>query len=154
MRNSIADITSGAFIFLVAAIFYYQSGDLEGISLLFPQLLIGFMTVGGIYLMAKGFLTQKQGRDKVISDEPVSIKRVVSISAGSVAYALVTPLLGFYPATIIFLFGMAMALNDAGVSTRKSATMAALLTIIVTVAVWAGFAMLLSVPTPTSIFLE
>jgi len=154
MRSSIADITSGAFVFLVAAVFYYQSGELEGISLLFPQLLIGFMTIGGIYLMAKGFLTQKQGRDKVINDEPVSVKRVVSISAGSIAYALFTPLLGFYPATVIFLFGMAMVLNDAGVSTRKSAMMAAILTIVVTFAVWAGFALLLSVPTPASIFFE
>ena len=154
MRSSIADIASGAFVFVVAAIFYYQSGELEGISLLFPQLLIGFMTIGGIYLMAKGFLTQKKGQDRVINDEPVSIKRVVIISLGSIAYALVTPLLGFYPATVAFLFGMGVVLNDATTSTRQSAVKAAILTVIVTFAVWVGFALLLSVPTPQSIFFE
>ena len=154
MRSSVADITSGAFVFLVAAIFHYQSAELEGISLLFPQLLIGFMTVGGLYLIAKGFVTRKRGQDKVIDDEAVSVKRVSLISLGSVAYAVITPFMGFYPATVLFLFIMAMALNDAGVSTRKSALMATVLTVIVTLAVWAGFALLLSVPTPQSIFFE
>jgi len=154
MRSSIADMASGAFVFLVAAIFYYQSGELEGISLLFPQILVVFLTIGGIYLMIKGFLTRKRGTDRVIDDEPVAIGRVAQISLGAIAYAIATPFLGFYPATMIFLFVMGMILNDTGVSTRKSAIMSAALMIIVTFAVWAGFAMLLSVPTPESIFFE
>ena len=154
MRSSIADMTAGAFVFLVAAIFYYQSGELEGISFLFPQMLIVFLTLGGIYLMIKGFLTRKRGTDRVINDEPVAIGRVAQISLGAIAYAIATPFLGFYPATIVFLFAMGMILNDAGVSTRKSAIMAATLMVVVTFAVWAGFALLLSVPTPGSIFFE
>ena len=154
MRRSVSDLAAGAFVFLVAAVFYYQSGELEGISLLFPQLLVVFMTAGGIYLMIKGILTRKKGDDPIVDDEPVAFSRVGLISAGSMAYVLVIPFLGFYPATIVFLFGMGMLLNDAGVSTRKSAVMSATLMIVVTFAVWAGFAWLLSVPTPGSIFFE
>ena len=151
MRRSIADITSGAFIFLVAAIFHHQSEPLVGISLLLPRLLIIFMTLGGIYLMVKGFLTQKMGKDRIVDDEPVAIGRVAKISIGSIVYAIATPFLGFYPATMAFLFIMGMMLNDAAGSTRKAATLAALLTVVVTIAVWFGFAFLLSVPTPQSI---
>ena len=154
MRSSTADIASGAFVFLAAAIFYYQSGELDGISLLFPQLLMGFMTIGGLYLMLKGFVTKKRDKDFVVNDEPVALKRVAQISLGSIAYAVAIPFLGFYPMTMLFLFGMGMLLNDAAVSTRKSAIMSAMLMVIVTFAVWFGFAVLLSVPTPQSILFQ
>lgn len=148
MRSSVADIASGLAVLAVAGVFQAQSGDLEGVSLLFPRMLIIFMTVGGILVCVQGLLKRRKGEDAPQDDEPVAVGRVVMISAGAIAYVLCIPLLGFYPASVIYLFSMAMVLGDAGGGTRRKALASAAFTVVLCLFVWIGFAMLLGVPTP------
>lgn len=150
MRSRTTDIAAGLAVIAVAGMFQAQTGDLEGVSGLFPRMLIIFMTVGGAYLVVKGLL---QGR-KTAPDadaEPVNARRVTIISIGSIGYVLVIPLLGFYPASVLFLFSLAMILGDSHRDTARKALASAVFTAILCVAVWLGFALLLHVPTPQSV---
>ncbi|WP_243838227.1 hypothetical protein [Nitratidesulfovibrio liaohensis] len=61
MRSSVADIASGLAVLVMAGVFHAQSGDLEGVSLLFPRMLIIFMALGGIYLCGLGLLKGRKG---------------------------------------------------------------------------------------------
>ena len=117
-------------------------------GLLYPQLLTGFIAFGGAYLVGLGLFKRRPGRDRTAGDEPVTIRRVAIIAALSLAYCLIIPVLGFYPASVLFLFGAAMILNDAGVGPLKAALSACVLTIVMCLTVWAGFSLLLHVPTP------
>lgn len=154
MRKSTADLAAGLFTLAVAGVFHHQSQELEGISLLFPQMLIIFLTLGGLFCVAAGLLKRRSGNDEVTDAEPVAVGRVAQIGAGSIGYVAVVPFLGFYPATIVFLFSMGMLLNDASQSTRKTAMAAGLFTVVLCLLVWLGFAVLLGVPTPQSVFFE
>lgn len=152
MRSSTSDIAAGLATLGIAGMFLAQSTELTGVSLLFPKMLIIFMALGGAYLLVTGLLTHRSSAaDKVANDKPVAVKRVVLIAVGAVIYAAIIPLLGFYPASTLFLFCMAMALSDVGISTLKNATAAVIFTAVLCAAVWLGFAMILGVPTPQSI---
>jgi hypothetical protein len=151
MRSSVKDVGAGLFALLVAAVFFGQSGDLEGVGLLYPQLIVGFISLGGLYLVGLGLWKRRSGRDKTVNDEAVAVGRVAMIAALSLAYILIVPVFGFYAASVIFLFGSAVALNDTGSSLRKSALSACVLTTVMCVAVWAVFSLLLHVPTPEGI---
>ncbi|MDR1488918.1 MAG: tripartite tricarboxylate transporter TctB family protein [Desulfovibrio sp.] len=148
MRSGVKDIAAGLFSLLAAAAFFCQSGDVEGVGLLYPQLIMGFIASGGVYLVALGLWKRRSGRDEAGDGEAVARTRVAMIAVGSLAYALIIPLLGFYAASVVFLFGSAMALNDTGAGPRKAALSASVLTMIMCLAVWAGFSLLLHVPTP------
>ncbi len=148
MRSSVADIASGLAVLVMAGVFHAQSGDLEGVSLLFPRMLIIFMALGGIYLCGLGLLKGRKGAEAPQDDEPVAVNRVVMISAGAIAYVAIIPVLGFYLASALYLFGMSMVLSDAGGTTRKKAVASAAFTVVLCLFVWIGFAMLLGVPTP------
>ena len=149
MRSSTADLAGGAFALLFAAAFYVQSGELEGVGRHYPMGLIIFILLGGLCLLAQGMRTRLSGRDSPPANaEAAAYGRVGVIAAASVAYVLLISLLGFYTASVIFLFGSAMALNDAGWGWQKSATAACALTVIMCLAVWLGFAKLLLIPTP------
>jgi hypothetical protein len=152
MRSSVLDIAAGLFALFIAAVFFSQSGDLEGVGLLYPRLLVGFIALCGVYLVGLGLFKRRPGRDRVASDESVAIGRVAMISVLSLAYSLLIPVFGFYPASALFLFGAAMILNDAGVGPFKAALSACVLTAVMCLAVWAGFALLLHVPTPEGLF--
>lgn len=154
MRKSTTDLAAGLFTLVVAGIFHHQSQDLEGISLLFPRMLIIFLTLGGMLCVVFGLLKRGKENDGVADAEPVAVGRVAQIGAGSMGYVAAVPFLGFYPATIVFLFSMGMLLNDANQSTRKTAMAAGLFTVVLCLLVWLGFALLLGVPTPQSVFFE
>lgn len=155
MRSRTTDIAAGLATLAIAGLFQAQSGDLEGVSLLFPKMLIIFMTLGGAYIFASGLLTRpanaKDGACETKTEEPVAVKRVVIIALGAIVYVGIIPLLGFYPATVLFLFGMSMILSDSNVTTVKKATASAAFTAVLCIAVWFGFALLLGVPTPQSV---
>ncbi|MEG6504591.1 tripartite tricarboxylate transporter TctB family protein [Nitratidesulfovibrio sp. 1201_IL3209] len=148
MRSSVADIASGLAVLVMAGVFHAQSGDLEGVSLLFPRMLVIFMALGGIYLCGLGMLKGRKGGDAPQDDEPVAVGRVGIISAGAIAYVAIIPLLGFYLASALYLFGMSMVLGDASRGTRRKALASAAFTVVLCLSVWIGFAMLLGVPTP------
>jgi len=148
MRSSVADIAAGLAVLSVAGVFQAQTGDLEGVSLLFPRILIIFMSLGGVLLCCQGILKRRREEDVPRDAEPVAVKRVVIISAGAIAYVLCIPVIGFYPASVLYLFGMAMVLGNTNKSTRRHALASALFTVVLCVSVWVGFALLLGVPTP------
>lgn len=148
MRSSVADITSGLAVLAIAGVFHAQSGDLEGVSLLFPRMLVIFMTLGAVLLCVQGMLKRRKGEDAPQDDEPVAVGRVVMISVGAIVYVLCIPLLGFYLASALYLFGMSMVLGDASRGTRRKALASAAFTVVLCLSVWIGFAMLLGVPTP------
>ncbi|MDR2696071.1 MAG: tripartite tricarboxylate transporter TctB family protein, partial [Deltaproteobacteria bacterium] len=125
MRGSTRDLAAGAFSLLFAAAFYAQSGKLKGLGLDYPLGLIIFISLGGLFLLAQGLRKRLSGRDAIPADaEPAAYRRVALITAASAAYALLVALLGFYTASTVFLFGSAMALNDAGWGWKKSAVAA------------------------------
>lgn len=154
MRSRTTDIAAGLAVLAIAGMFQAQSGELDGVSLLFPRMLIIFMTVGGIYLILNSFAKGRRSSAANEDSEPVKLKRVGLISVGSIVYVLVIPLLGFYPATILFLFGMAMILGDSDGATAKKALASAFFTAVLCLAVWMGFALMLNVPTPQSILFQ
>lgn len=67
------------------------------------------------------------------------MKRVLTIALGAIVYVGVIALLGFYPASVLFLFCMSMILSDSGVTTAKKAMASAVFTAVLCVAVWFGF---------------
>ena len=147
MRNGITDMGSGVFSILIATLFYTQTGDLSGVSLLYPQLLLGFIFIAGVFLLIQGLIKFRKGG--VAEDgEPVTMSRVFLISIFAIAYVAIIPVLGFYAGSVIFLFGASMLLNDAGYGKGKAIMASCLLTVIMCLCVWGGFALLLGVPTP------
>jgi len=153
MRSSVIDLAAGVFSLLFAAAFYIQSGELKMLGRDYPLGLIIFIALGGLWLLAQGIHKRWSGRDAAPVDaEPAAYNRVAVITAASVAYVFLIPLLGFYMASVIFLFGSAMALNDAGWGWKKSIMAACALTAIMCFAVWLGFTKLLYVPAPEGLF--
>jgi hypothetical protein len=150
MRSSSADLAAGIFSLLFAGVFFAQSGELEGVGLLYPQWLIGLISLGGLVLLLQG-LNKRRGRDSIVDKEVATYSRVGIITALSVGYALLISGLGFYPASVIFLSLSAIILNDSGEPPYKAACM---LTIIMCFAVWLVFAVLLGVPTPEGMLLQ
>lgn len=148
MRSSTSNIAAGLFSLLVAAVFYHQSSELEDVSRMYAMLLLGFIFLGGLLLVAQGVCGKLRGKDTVTEGEPVTMSRVGLISVLAIAYVLIIPFLGFYAASILFLFGSAMLLNDAGGGLLHSLVSACILTAVLCLAVWGGFALLLGVPTP------
>jgi hypothetical protein len=156
MRSRTSDIAAGLATLAVAGIFQAQSGDLEGVSLLFPRMLIIFMTIGGVFIFVSGLLTPRARIDEapceLPPEEPVVVKRVATIALASIVYVGIIPVLGFYPSSVLFLFCMAMILSDSSVTTARRALASATFTVVLCLAVWLGFALLLGVPTPQSMF--
>lgn len=149
MNNRSTDIAAGLAVLIFAAMFHFQSGELDGVSLIFPRGLTIFMTCGGLYLLAKGFISRVSKTDS----EPVNLPRVVIISVGSIAYVLTITILGFYPASAFFLFIMAMILSDSRSTWKHRVMSSTLFSVVMCTSIWFVFAKLLSVPTPTGIFL-
>ncbi len=145
--SALSDVLSGVTALVLAGVFFAQSGELSGIGLMFPDMLMFFITCCGIFLLGKG--TRKYIRKyKAAPTEMPSIKRIGMISAGSLMYVIIMPALGFYISSAAFLFGMTVVLRDSGVSLQRTLLNAALVTVIICVSVWVGFTMLLNVPTP------
>ena len=125
MRSRTSDIPAGLATLAVAGIFQAQCVDLEGASLLFPRMLIIFMTIGGVYIFASGLLPPRirveDAPCEIPDEEPVAVKRVANIALASILYVGIIPLFGFYPASVLFLFCMAMILSDTRVTTTREA---------------------------------
>ena len=149
MRSSVIDLAAGVFSLLCATAFYTQIDGLKGVGRDYPLGLIIFISLGGLFLLGLGIYKRLSGCDAIPADaDPVAYRRVAIITAASIVYVLLMSLLGFYTASILFLFGSAMALSDAGWGWQKSAMAACALTVIMCLAVWIVFSRLLFVPTP------
>lgn len=150
MASHKGDILAGLAVLAVCAMFHFQSADLEGLALLFPRMLVIFMTIGGLYLVAKGVVKGRRFAHVEHKEaEPLDAKRVVTIALGSIVYVLTIPVVGFYLTTVLFLFAMSFILSDGNKKSLKKVVASALFTAVLCISVWLGFSLLLSVPTPT-----
>ncbi len=144
------DILAGLSFLIFALIFYSQTSDLSGISLLFPQSLIIFLILGSLYLIVKGLIRRKHM--EMSNDDPVKVPRVVLISIMSIAYVIIIPMLGFFVASAIFLFLAALAFREKEKTLIQSTVISLIFTAVFCFFVWLCFVTLLSVPTPDGMF--
>ena len=149
MNRRLADLAAGLAVLGFASMFLVQSGELDGMSLIFPRGLIIFLICGGVYLLIKSFRNRASHTDP----EPASPSRVITIATSSVLYVPLIIFLGFYPATAVFLFATATILADSGGNWRRRIMTSALFSGVMCVSIWLVFAKLFTVPTPAGIFL-
>ncbi|MDR2503898.1 MAG: tripartite tricarboxylate transporter TctB family protein [Deltaproteobacteria bacterium] len=148
--SPLADALAGVTALVIAAIFAAQLDVLEGMGRTLPELLLAFISLCGLLLLGNG--ARKYLRKVKVSDgEAVSGRRIAIVAAGSVIYVVIMPWLGFYPASMIFLCGMTLALRDQRASRRQTLRNALTVTASVCLLVWIGFTRLLNVPTPTGV---
>lgn len=150
MYQHTKDLLSGIFFLIVALIFQSQSFDLHDISRIFPQALIIFLLIGSVYLILKGIIHFK--RKENLDDEVVVLSRVAVISAISFVYILLIPFLGFFVASIIFLFFASLVFREKNRPMVQSLLISVAFTCIFCAFVWISFVYLLSVPTPDGMF--
>jgi len=162
IRSSTADMMAGTFALLVVTLFYTHIGTLRGLGRDYPMGLLTFIFLGGLYLLGKGIYRRLSGRDP-LPDAPLSCGsegagEVETVSYGRVAFILVVSLVyvylmtqvGFYIASMIFLFGTGMALSDVQASGgwKKLALASAIFTAVMCICVYIVFVKFLYVPTP------
>lgn len=153
MRGSTKDILAAAATLGIVAAFYAQTGELDGISLYFPRMLFIFLTAGSVILLLNA-LRKMRTEQKESGDEAVSLPRVAIIALGSIGYVAIIPLLGFYPASLVFLVLMGLLLRDKSAGMKKALLTTALFTLVLCFCVWGGFSWLLNVPTPESVLFQ
>ncbi|MDR1856202.1 MAG: tripartite tricarboxylate transporter permease [Desulfovibrio sp.] len=147
-------LLAGGFCLLSLLAFMPQLEALEGAGKSYPMLLLGFIGLCGVALLGLGILTRikaKAGNLVLAEEEDVAMRRVLTVAGLSLAYIALIPILGFYPASAIFLFGSAIILNDTETSAVKAAL---ILTAVMCFCVWGGFDKLLRVPTPVGILFD
>ncbi len=149
MYQHTKDIYAGLSFLIVALLFGSQLEGLYGVSLVFPQALIIFLAIGGLYLVIKGIVKRKEStRD----GEAVAVGRVVVISVLSTAYILLIPVIGFFVTSATFLFVSAYIFRERGHSLVRDLLISTGFTAIFCLFVWGCFVKLLNVPTPEGMF--
>lgn len=149
MRKSTSDIWAGLGFLAVALAFGVQYDSLVGVSRVFPETLISFIALGGIWFVGKG-LWRRRSEDKKAGEEGehTSWRRVAIITLFALCYAAAISTLGFFSSTGLFLF-LAFLFLDA--SDRDFGTRifhGLIFSIVFSLLIWVGFSKLLNVPTP------
>lgn len=142
-----ADVCSGLILVGMAALFGSQLYELNGIGRMFPEALVMIIGIGGLYLVAKGLWKYKTSYEHE-PFETASTKRIAIIVAGSIVYAALTPVFGFYLVSAVFLLGMTICLQDEGIPMRRTVLNGAILSLVLCVSIYVFFTVLLNVPTP------
>ena len=151
MRSSTTDIAAGLFCLFTFLIFFAQADTLQGMARSYPLGLLIAIALGASFLLVKGIRKRRSGLDPIPENaEDVAIGRVAFILAASIAYVFVIELVGFYIASVIFLFGSGIALSDVQASGgwKKLALASAIFTVVMCISVWLMFVAILYVPTP------
>ncbi|MFU2208237.1 tripartite tricarboxylate transporter TctB family protein [Solidesulfovibrio sp. C21] len=148
MTRKYADFLSGLGFLAIALLFWSAGRDLTGISRIFPTILELFLGLGGLGLLLNSLRKSLGGTS---CEEMPVWGRVWLILACSIVYVICVPLLGFYVASLLFLFLVAMVLG--GHWDWKHAKIAALFSVGLCVLVYLVFKLLLSVPTPKGLFI-
>lgn len=160
MRKSISDILAGLGFLGFAAVFWLSGRDLTGISRVFPESLELFLSLGGAALVAGGLRRLRRevasaGEEAVAAcaqEEPVVAWRVALITVSSMAYVLLIPALGFYAASVLFMFGMGWVMAGRGQGLRGPAK-AMGFALFLSLLVYLVFTRALQVPTPEGLLL-
>lgn len=156
MRKSTSDIGSGAGFLAIAAAFFFQYSDAEGVSRIFPETLISIIAAGGVWYLAKGLLELRGERAAkntkgTAEDTSENWPHILWVSFMAVAYAVAIPTLGYWWATGIFLAVTYLGLVFKNGNIVKSLILAALFGGGFSFLVWLGFVRLMSVPTPEGV---
>lgn len=150
MRKSSSDIFAGLGFLVVAFAFGMQYEGLTGVSRVFPEILITFIALGGIWFVGKGLWRRRSEREKSAAPrgESTAWRRVAIITVLALGYAVTIPCVGFFVSTGVFLF-LAFFFLDA--SERDFGTKVlhgVIFSVVFSLLIWVGFVKLLSVPTP------
>ena len=150
--DALNDGLAGVGFIAIGLAFLVQYEGLEGVSRVFPEVLTGLILSGGGYFVLKA-LWLRYGRGAgPVEREAVAWPRVGVICLVSAAYALLIPVLGFFAATASYIFCATLLLGGHGQGAGRLVRTAALFALGFSLIVWAGFTMLLNVPTPTGLF--
>ena len=147
-----ADFFAGLGFIAIAAAFFVQYEELEGVSRVFPEVLTTLIGAGGAYFVAKG-LWRRRGAAPAGDAEPVAWNKVTLICMASFAYAVVMPMLGFLTGTMIFIACSTLLLGDRSRGWGHLVRTALVFGVGFALLVWGGFTQLLNVPAPTGLFI-
>ena len=162
MRKAIADIGSGIGFLAIAAVFFVQHEDGYGVSYVFPLLLMGVISLGGVYYLIKGlfeYVRERQAEKKAQAGTSAMEQQearpagehwgnIIWVSAMAIAYAVAIPLVGYWISTGLFLFITYIGLVRRSGNIPRSLINAAIFGGGFSLLVWVGFVKLMSVPTP------
>ena len=149
MRKSSADIGAGLGFLLIGVAFGVQYGELEGVSRVFPEALISFITLGALYFIIKGCWRRRSEVEEHSETEAVAWKRIGIISVMAIAYLVVLSYIGFFVATFAFLLTSYLILGDHDAhGWGRVIGYGVLFAGLFSVVIWLGFVKLLNVPTP------
>ena len=154
MRKSSADLGAGLGVLAIGAAFGVQYEELVGVSRIFPEFLISFIVLGGLYFVAKGWWRRRtECAESGIEEEAIAWKRIALISLLSVAYLFVLSYIGFFVGTVVFLLTSYLILGDHDArGWGKVILYGSLFAVLFSFIVWLGFVKLLNVPTPEGLF--
>lgn len=150
MRKSSSDIWAGLGFLAVALAFGVQYEGLTGVSRVFPEILITFIGLGGLYFVGKGLWRRRAETTSApeAGGEPTAWRRVAAIAAFALLYAVAITTIGFFVSTGAFLF-LAFFFLDASERDFGAKVLHGLLfSVVFSLLIWGGFVKLLSVPTP------
>ena len=161
MRKCLSDTLAGAGFLSLAVVFGVQLGELSGVSRVFPQSLIIFVALGGVYFLIKGgiALCRERAQDNNEKtevghgEEAVAWRRIWLMSGLGILYAAALKPLGFFTATFLFLVMAVLALGDSGLSPARRVLVTLAFAGLFCLVIWIGFVKLLNVPTPEGLFI-
>ncbi len=153
MRKSSSDIWAGLGFLAVSLAFGVQYDGLTGVSRVFPETLISFIALGGIWFVAKGLWRRRAERRESsgAEGEVTAWRRVAAITGFALCYAVAITTVGFFVSTGAFLF---LSFFFLDVSERDFGTKVfhgLLFSVVFSLLIWGGFVKLLNVPTPEGI---
>ncbi len=153
MRKSTADLGSGVGFLAIAGAFYYQlDKSSDGVSFIFPALLIAIIAWGGVYYLIKGALERRRECPEggCVGEHWGNIFWVAFMA---VVYAAAIPYAGYWVSTGLFLAITYFVLVFRNGSPAKALVHAVLFGGGFSLLVWLGFVKLMSVPTPQGMFM-
>ncbi|MEJ5229014.1 MAG: tripartite tricarboxylate transporter TctB family protein [Pseudothermotoga sp.] len=144
MSSRMKDLFSGVLVFFVGILFYLQTLKIRPVKIGlspadFPRLVTAALMVCGVILILKALITKKIESKKL---EPVALRKIGSLVVVFVLYALFLNRIGFLYLTPAFLFASMYVFG------MKKHVLNAVISIVVTIAVYFVFAYVFKVPLP------
>ncbi|KJS18887.1 MAG: hypothetical protein VR72_20555 [Clostridiaceae bacterium BRH_c20a] len=147
MTHRVVNIFLSVGMFVLCAVFLYQTNKLSYPSNVFPYILIIGIAILSLMVFLQNIFSKAEVIEKL---EKINYKRVISIVAISFLYISSISAIGFYAVTSIYLMVMCVSLQSHETSIRMAMKIrnSFILTIIVVIIVYIVFNILLKVPTP------
>lgn len=151
MLKSTSDIWSGLGFLGISGAFYLQHEGEDGVSAMFPNVLMVLIALGGLYYLIRGLRERTQECPHGECPEGEHWGNIWWVSIMAIIYAAAIPFIGYWCSTGLFL-----AITYIGLVFRKNGLRKSLLIGIAfgggfSFLVWVGFVKLMSVPTPEGV---